>query len=68
MFQGYEFPQASIYRTHAATMQERAAFLLKDVPNITVKTKAELEEEGYDSDQIAYAEMGEEEELTQVVR
>jgi hypothetical protein len=29
---------------------------MKEVPNIEVKTRAELEAEGYDSDQIVYAD------------
>lgn len=33
-------------------MQERAEQLLRHVPNIIVKTRAELEADGYDSDQV----------------
>lgn len=45
-----------MYRVHATKMRERGRMLLKPVPNIVIKSREELEAEGYDSDQVMETE------------
>ena len=52
----YNSDPNSVYRVHANKMREKAEELMKQVPNIRVRKRVEVEAEGYDSDHIEYAD------------
>lgn len=53
----YNSDPVSIYRMHAMKMKEKADELMRKVPNISIRTRAELQADGYESDHVTYGEL-----------